>query len=201
MAETYGLLTIVPEDKLRRLLRRMLDPNEFLGDYGIRSISKAHEQPYVFTVAGRSFDIQYRPAESNTGMFGGNSNWRGPIWFPINFLLVEGLRRLYRYYGDDFRVEFPTGSGQEATLAEIADDLARRLISIFLPRSGRPPAGLRRRGDLSRPTPTGATTSSSTSTSTATTAPGSAPATKPAGPPSSPVSSISSGATGWRDRR
>jgi hypothetical protein len=126
------LLTIVPEERLRRLLRRMLDPNEFLGDYGIRSISKAHAQGYDFNVAGRTFSIRYEPAESSTGMFGGNSNWRGPIWFPINFLLVGGLHRLHEFYGDDFRVEYPTGSGAEATLGEIADDLSRRLISIFV---------------------------------------------------------------------
>ncbi|HEY7034407.1 MAG TPA: hypothetical protein VH482_23930 [Thermomicrobiales bacterium] len=128
----HRLLTIVPEDRLRRILSRMVDPNEFLGDYGIRSISRTHAQPYEFHAAGQTFSIRYEPAESSTGMFGGNSNWRGPIWFPVNFLLVGGLRRLHGFYGDDFRVEYPTGSGKEATLAEIADDLARRLVAIFL---------------------------------------------------------------------
>jgi hypothetical protein len=127
------LFTLVPEDRLRRILARAFDPNEFLGDYGIRSISRVHlEHPYVLEARGQHLTIQYEPAESSTGMFGGNSNWRGPVWFPMNFLLVQGLRNLYRYYGDDFRVEYPTGSGTELTLDQIAGDIAQRLVSTFL---------------------------------------------------------------------
>jgi hypothetical protein len=127
------LFTLVPEDRLRLILARAFDPNEFLGDYGIRSISRVHlEHPYVLEARGQKMTIQYEPAESSTGMFGGNSNWRGPVWFPMNFLLVQGLRNLYQYYGDDFQIEYPTGSGIELTLDRIADDIARRLVSTFL---------------------------------------------------------------------
>ncbi len=127
------LLTLVPEDRLRRILARMFDPNEFLSDFGIRSISKCYEdQPYRAAVHHNVLTVKYEPAESSSGMFGGNSNWRGPIWFPINVLLVQGLRRLYSYYGDDFLIEYPTGSGTQLPLNRIADDLSRRLISVFL---------------------------------------------------------------------
>ncbi len=127
------LFTLVPEDRLRRVLARAFDPNEFLGDYGIRSISRVHlEHPYILEARGQQMTIQYEPAESSTGMFGGNSNWRGPVWFPMNFLLVQGLRNLYQYYGNNFRIEYPTGSGIELTLDRIADDIARRLVSTFL---------------------------------------------------------------------
>jgi hypothetical protein len=127
------LFTVVPEDRLRRILTRMLDPAEFLSDYGIRSISKHYEEhPYELRVQYNVLSVRYEPAESSTGMFGGNSNWRGPIWFPINVLLIQGLRRLHAYYGDDFLVEYPTGSGTQLPLNTIADDLSRRLISIFL---------------------------------------------------------------------
>jgi hypothetical protein len=127
------LFTLVPEDRLRRILTRAFDPSEFLGDYGIRSISRVHlEHPYVLETRGRQMTIQYEPAESSTGMFGGNSNWRGPVWFPMNFLLVQGLRNLHRYYGDDFLIEYPTGSGTEMNLGQIADNIARRLVSTFL---------------------------------------------------------------------
>jgi hypothetical protein len=127
------LLTAVPEDRLRRILTRMFDPAEFLGDYGIRSISKCYEEhPYELRYGDQVLTVKYEPAESSTGMFGGNSNWRGPIWFPMNFLLITGLRSLCRYYGDDFLIEYPTGSGRQLPLNQIADDLGRRLISIFL---------------------------------------------------------------------
>jgi hypothetical protein len=136
-----GLLTLVPEDRLRRVLARMFDPNEFLSDYGIRSISRYHlDHHYELRIQDHVLAVRYEPAESSTGMFGGNSNWRGPIWFPMNYLLVMGLRRLYRFFGDVFLVEYPTGSGQQLTLDQIADDLSRRLISVFLrDESGRRP--------------------------------------------------------------
>ncbi|MBX3354102.1 MAG: glucosidase [Phycisphaeraceae bacterium] len=127
------LLSVLNETKLRRILSRMLDEREFLSPYGIRSLSKAHEsQPYVFTSHGTEFRVEYQPAESLTGAFGGNSNWRGPIWLPVNVLLIRGLINLYGYFGDDFKVECPTGSGQHMTLFEIAREISHRLESIFL---------------------------------------------------------------------
>ncbi len=127
------MLSLLTEDKLRRVLARMLDPAEFLGDYGIRSLSRHHlEHPYTFDSSGREYRVSYLPAESDTGMFGGNSNWRGPIWAPINALLVRAMLQMYAFYGDDFRVECPTGSGHHMTLFEVAQELTRRLGSIFL---------------------------------------------------------------------
>ncbi|HYP61836.1 MAG TPA: hypothetical protein VEQ36_15530 [Thermomicrobiales bacterium] len=129
----HRLLQLVPEDRLRRILTRMFDQEEFLSDYGIRSISRHYlEHPYELKIRDLDLTVTYEPAESSTGMFGGNSNWRGPIWFPTNILLIHGLRNLHRGYGDDFLVEYPTGSGQQLTLAQIADDLSRRLTSVFL---------------------------------------------------------------------
>jgi hypothetical protein len=111
----------------------MLDENEFFGPYGIRSLSHHHlEHPFVFHLEGQEFKVQYLPAESNTGMFGGNSNWRGPVWMPVNGLLLRALLNLYQFYGDDFKVECPTGSGKYMTMFEVAKELARRLSSIFL---------------------------------------------------------------------
>jgi hypothetical protein len=111
----------------------MLDENEFLSPYGIRSVSKYHERnPYVFRVSGEEFRVDYVPAEGNTGLFGGNSNWRGPIWFPINYLLVEALERYHHFYGDSFQVECPTGSGRMMNLQQVADELRARLANIFL---------------------------------------------------------------------
>ena len=111
----------------------MLDPNEFLSDYGVRSLSKFHEQnPYVLEVRGEQKVVDYEPAESRTGLFGGNSNWRGPVWFPINYLLIESLQKFHHYYGDDFKVECPTGSGQFVTLDQVANELSNRLIKLFL---------------------------------------------------------------------
>src|SRR5262249_16854706 len=111
----------------------MLDPNEFLSEHGVRSLSRAHlEHPYQLSVNGTVFSVAYEPAESHSGLFGGNSNWRGPIWFPINYLLIEAVREFHPYYGDDFLVEHPTGSGQTMTLANIADNLSQRLVRIFL---------------------------------------------------------------------
>ncbi len=126
------LLALTRGHRMKALLRRMLDPNEFLSDHGVRSLSKYHaEHPYVFYVKNTAYTVQYQPAESTSGSFGGNSNWRGPIWFPVNFLLIEALQRFHHYYGDDFLVECPTGSGQKLTLWQIADHLSRRLIQIF----------------------------------------------------------------------
>ncbi len=129
----HRVLQLVPEDRLRRILTRMFDPEEFLSDYGIRSISRHYlEHPYELKIRDLDLTVTYEPAESSTGMFGGNSNWRGPIWFPTNILLIHGLRNLHRGYGDEFLVEYPTGSGQQLTLAQTADDLSRRLTSVFL---------------------------------------------------------------------
>ena len=127
------ILSLVNEDKLRRILARMLDEERFLGPHGIRSISRWHlDHPYTFHVAGAEYQVQYEPAESTTGMFGGNSNWRGPVWFPINLLLIRALLQHYRYYGNDLKVECPTGSGKMMTLFEVAQELSRRLASTFL---------------------------------------------------------------------
>jgi hypothetical protein len=135
------LLGLVRGHRLKCLLKRMLDPAEFLSPYGIRSLSKYHAKyPYVLHVNGSAHTVRYEPAESRTATFGGNSNWRGPIWFPINYLLIESLHKFYYYYGDDFKVEFPTGSGHYATLMEVADALSQRLVSLFLrDTSGRRP--------------------------------------------------------------
>jgi hypothetical protein len=126
------LLALVDEGKLRRILTRMLDEDRFLGPHGIRSVSKWHEEhPYSIEIDGQTFEVRYEPAESTTGMFGGNSNWRGPVWFPINVLLVRSLLQFYLYYGEDFRIECPTGSGIEMSLYEVAEELSRRLVSTF----------------------------------------------------------------------
>jgi hypothetical protein len=127
------LLSIVTRERLHRVLRVMLDEDEFLSPYGIRALSRVHrEAPYRLEVGGHVHTVAYEPGESTTGLFGGNSNWRGPIWFPVNFLLIESLQRFHHYLGDDFTVECPTGSGVKMTLAEVADDLSRRLTRIFL---------------------------------------------------------------------
>jgi hypothetical protein len=127
------LLSMVPESQLVRVLSRMLDEDEFLSPYGLRALSKAHlEQPFTMTLGETEFSVAYEPGESMTDVFGGNSNWRGPVWFPVNFLLIEALRRFNRFFGDDLRVEYPTRSGNKLPLAEIADDLGRRLVSLFL---------------------------------------------------------------------
>jgi len=113
----------------------MLDPDEFLSEYGIRALSKVHapdRHPYVLEFDGHEHRVEYQPAESNSGLFGGNSNWRGPIWFPMNFLLIESLQRFHHYLGNEFKVECPTGSGQMMTLSEVAGEISRRLSRIFL---------------------------------------------------------------------
>jgi hypothetical protein len=126
------MMSALDETNLRRVLKIMLDPDEFLSDHGIRSISKRHERdPYRFVHNQQEYVVQYLPAESDSGLFGGNSNWRGPIWMPVNFAIIRSLTVYYTYYGKDFKVEFPTGSGQMANLYEIAEHLAHRLISIF----------------------------------------------------------------------
>ena len=127
------LLAVVNRDRLIKTLKPMLDESEFLSDYGIRSVSKFHkENPYTFHVDGQTHTIGYQPAESESGLFGGNSNWRGPIWFPINYLLIESLQKFDHYYGDTLKVEFPTGSGQELTLGEVATELSHRMVKLFL---------------------------------------------------------------------
>lgn len=128
------LLSLVTKDRLQAILRRMLDESEFLSDFGIRSLSKYHEEhPFNMDVNGVQYEVKYLPGESDSGMFGGNSNWRGPIWFPVNFLLIESLQRFFLYYGPDFKVECPTGSGIFLNLAEIAEELEHRLIHVFMP--------------------------------------------------------------------
>jgi hypothetical protein len=128
-----GIFALVNPERLRRILSKMLDENEFLSPYGIRSISKFHEKhPYVFNAGGQEYRVDYLPAESNTGMFGGNSNWRGPIWMPVNLILIRGLLQFYLYYGDNFKIECPTGSGRMMNLFEVSKEIADRLSSIFL---------------------------------------------------------------------
>ena len=127
------LLSILTRDRLVRVLEKMLDEEEFLSDYGIRSVSKYHkDHPYTFYVDGQAHTINYQPAESESGLFGGNSNWRGPIWFPMNYLIIESLQKYHHYYGDEFKVECPTGSGRKMTLWEVATELSRRLMRLFL---------------------------------------------------------------------
>ena len=177
------LIALTRGHRMKRLLRRMLDPEEFLSPYGVRSVSKFHqEHPYVLNVGGEEKRVCYEPAESQTEIFGGNSNWRGPVWMPINYLLIESLQKFHHYYGDDFKVECPTGSGLFMSLDGVANELSNRLISLWL-------AGRKRRAAVH---PRAAAVPSirctirsaifSTNFSMATTAEDSAPRTKPAGP-------------------
>jgi glycogen debranching enzyme len=135
------LLAIMDEGKLRRVLKVMLDEEEFFSPYGIRALSRFHqEHPYKIQFDGTEYRVDYEPAESSTGLFGGNSNWRGPVWFPINYLIIESLQKFHYYLGDDFEVECPTGSGQMLNLWEVAGEISRRLSRIFLrDESGRRP--------------------------------------------------------------
>ncbi|MBV8816727.1 MAG: glucosidase, partial [Acidobacteriaceae bacterium] len=127
------LLSVVHREKLIRLLERALDENEFLSPHGIRSLSRYHkDQPFVFPVNGQTYRVDYEPAESRSGLFGGNSNWRGPVWLPINFLMVEAFQRYHHYYGNSLKVEFPSHSGNRMTLHEVATALSRRLSRLFL---------------------------------------------------------------------
>jgi hypothetical protein len=131
--EERHLLSLLRGHRMKKLLKRMLDETEFLSDYGVRALSRQHlEQPFRLDVHGESFAVKYLPAESESGLFGGNSNWRGPIWMPVNYLIIESLQKFHHYYGDDFKVECPTGSGRLLTLLEIADELSQRLCRLFL---------------------------------------------------------------------
>ena len=131
--ENRGIIGLVNQERLRRILTRMLDENEFLSPFGIRALSRRHlDHPYIFHVNGTEYRVQYLPAESDSGMFGGNSNWRGPIWMPVNALIIRALLSYYLYYGDNFKIECPTGSGRLVNLFEVSEEIARRLTSIFL---------------------------------------------------------------------
>jgi hypothetical protein len=137
----------VDGEQLRRILKVMLDENEFLSPYGIRAVSRIHrDHPYILEANGSEYRVDYEPAESSTGLFGGNSNWRGPIWFPVNFLLIESLQKFHHYLGDEFKIECPTGSGQMMSLWEVAAELSRRMTRIFLkgPDGRRPVHGTNR---------------------------------------------------------
>ena len=132
-ARTPRLLSLLRGHRMKALLRRMLDETEFLSDYGVRAISRCHrDHPYQFPIDGHTLEVRYQPGESQSGLFGGNSNWRGPVWMPINYLLIESLQKFHHYYGDDFKIECPTGSGQMKTINEVADELSRRLTRLFL---------------------------------------------------------------------
>jgi hypothetical protein len=126
------LLSLLRGHRMKRLLKRMLDPNEFLSPFGVRALSRVHlENPYRLYTNGKEFTVKYQPGESDSQLFGGNSNWRGPVWFPVNYLIIESLQRFHHYYGDEFKVEHPTGSGRLLTLREIAADLSQRLVNLF----------------------------------------------------------------------
>ena len=169
--------------RLRRILAAMLDEEEFLGPHGIRAISRRHlEQPCVFEWGGQRYEVHYLPAESDTGMFGGNSNWRGPVWFPMNLVILRGLLQLYGYYGERLTVECPTGSGRQMNLLRGRDGDQPAADHRRSPRTSRGAGRCSAGRSASSPTRTGTTCCSSTSTSTATTAPASARATRPDGP-------------------
>ena len=178
----HRILSLVDEGRLKRVLGAMLDEQEFLGPHGIRALSRRHlDQPCLFDWGGQEYEVRYVPAESDTGMFGGNSNWRGPVWFPMNLVILRALYQLHRYYGDGFKVQCPTGSDRELTLLEVAGEISSRLIATFMnDEHGRRPVygGI----EKFQADPIGTICSCSTSTSTATTAPGSGPVTRPAGP-------------------
>jgi hypothetical protein len=130
------LLSLLRGHRMKALLKRMLDPEEFLSDYGVRSVSRYHlEHPYIYRAEGRSLSVDDEPSESRSRLFGGNSNWRGPIWFPMNFLIIESLQKFHHYYGDDFKIECPTGSGTFITIDQVAAELTTRLAKIFLQNS------------------------------------------------------------------
>ena len=132
--DSRRLLAVIDGDRLKHMLGFMLDEAEFLSPHGIRAVSKYHkDHPVVVTLDGREFRVDYEPAESTTGLFGGNSNWRGPVWFPLNFLLIEAIQNFHFFFGDDFRVEFPTGSGKQLTLWDVATELSQRLVNLFIP--------------------------------------------------------------------
>jgi hypothetical protein len=131
--EDRKLLSLLRGHRMKALLKRMLDETQFLSGQGVRSLSKFHEQhPFRYETGGQTYEVAYWPAESRSGLFGGNSNWRGPVWMPLNFLLIEALQKFHHYYGDDFKVECPAGSGKFITLNEVAEELTRRLAKLFL---------------------------------------------------------------------
>jgi len=131
------LLSLLRGHRMKALLKRMLDPAEFLSDYGVRAVSRYHkDHPFTYQVDGRTLRVDYEPSESRSRLFGGNSNWRGPIWFPVNFLLIESLQKFHHYYGNDFRIECPTGSGRYLTIDQVAEELTNRLAAIFLKNPG-----------------------------------------------------------------
>jgi hypothetical protein len=126
------LLSLLRGHRMKALLRRILDPNEFLSPYGVRALSRTYlDKPFVYNVDGTAFTVKYEPGESESGIFGGNSNWRGPIWMPTNYLLIESIWKFHQYYGDDFKFEVPTGSGKPGTIRDAGDELARRLCALF----------------------------------------------------------------------
>jgi hypothetical protein len=130
----YRLLAIPSRERLERVLKYLFDESEFLSPFGVRSLSiKYDAEPYVFEAGGERYTVKYLPGESDSGIFGGNSNWRGPIWFPLNFLILEALERYHHFYGEDLTVELPTGSGNRVTLAEAAEELRTRMARLFLP--------------------------------------------------------------------
>jgi hypothetical protein len=138
------LLSLLRGHRMKMLLKRMLDETEFLSEFGVRSISRQHaNRPYVFNCDGQELKVDYQPAESTSDLFGGNSNWRGPIWFPVNYLIIESLQKFHHYYGDDFKIECPTGSGRYLTIDGVAQELSARLVRIFLrdPEGRRPVFG------------------------------------------------------------
>jgi len=142
------LLSLLRGHRMKCLLRRMLDATEFLSDYGVRALSRQHlEHPYALDCSGNRFTVQYQPGESSSGLFGGNSNWRGPVWFPVNFLIIESLQKFHHYYGDDFKIECPTGSGRFLTINDVADELTTRVTRLFLRNAEgkRPVNGARRK--------------------------------------------------------
>jgi hypothetical protein len=133
------LLALPTRDRLERTLKRLLDETEFLSPFGVRSLSKVYdEHPYTFRAGGQTFTVKYVPGDMDTHEFGGNSNWRGPVWFPVNFLLIEALRKYHGFYGDDLTVECPTGSGRMLDLKQVAEELGHRLTALFLPQEGKP---------------------------------------------------------------
>ena len=134
------LLSLLDPERLRRILERLFDSEEFLSPYGIRSLSAAARETVTAEVGGQQVSIEYEPGESRTGMFGGNSNWRGPIWFPVNVLLADKLRTYGRHFGDSFTIEIPTGSGNFKTLEQAADTIDRGLTALFQPVNGKRPA-------------------------------------------------------------
>ncbi len=131
MMENKILLTLIPKNRLQKLLQAMLDEQEFLSPYGIKALSKKHEHGYAVEIEGQQFGLKYEPAESCSGLFGGNSNWRGPVWMPMNYMLIQALRKYHSYFGNELKVEFPTGSGVKVNLGEVANEISKRLVKLF----------------------------------------------------------------------